>query len=539
MSIYYDPNTNYSGSDYFTGPNWHGGYWAEASGTSPAGRYTGLALRNGQRLAMFVTGMNYPDDPRGQCLKLYFNDDASWSKSWSINGSCGDDAISDNDPDVVAHWKPVTKGVWLDFVFRFVWAPGQDGQFQMWVQKNGGGYREVVSTIHTPTLAAHDAGGGNLVSGQIAPFFGIYRPRSITQDETIWMDEIRRGASFADVAIPSSTVTKPANTAAPAITGTTVAGQTLGASNGSWSGSPTSFAYQWQRCDATGAACANLGAANQSYVVQPADIGQTLRVVVTASNAAGSASATSAPTAPVQASTAPGDTFGRTTVGALSTPGGANFLDVSGPYNLPTAATVSSLIGYIGGGASNTPIRGPRLRRCRRRPGRARGRDERGDGPAVHAGSLDRARVPGHRAPPAGPVLARILVRGQQLDRVLRQRCRQRALHARRLLVERTPAEPVRKRRDVQERLLPLCELRPRPPARSHQHDAAGDHRHRRPGADADSRQGQLERRPDELRVPVAKLRRRRGRLHRHRRRDRVVLRSPGRRTSVRRSAWS
>jgi len=47
----------------------------------------------------------------------------------------------------------------------------------------------------------------------------------------------------------------PANTTPPAVSGSAQSGQALTASPGSWSGSPTSYAYQWQRCDSAGAAC--------------------------------------------------------------------------------------------------------------------------------------------------------------------------------------------------------------------------------------------------------------------------------------------
>ncbi len=92
----------------------------------------------------------------------------------------------------------------------------------------------------------------------------------------------------------------PKNTALPAISGTPAVGQTLTAAAGSWAGSPTSFVYQWQRCDAAGAACASIaGATGQTYVVAEADRGSTLRVAVTARNTVGSAAATSAPTSVV------------------------------------------------------------------------------------------------------------------------------------------------------------------------------------------------------------------------------------------------
>ena len=57
------------------------------------------------------------------------------------------------------------------------------------------------------------------------------------------------------------------------------------------------YAYQWQRCNASGGECANIeGTMKQSYTLGEEDVSKTLRVVVTASNSEGSASATSAVT---------------------------------------------------------------------------------------------------------------------------------------------------------------------------------------------------------------------------------------------------
>ena len=90
----------------------------------------------------------------------------------------------------------------------------------------------------------------------------------------------------------------PANTVLPAISGTTQQGQTLSASTGTWTGSPTSFAYRWRACDASGNACGDItGATSASYVLQAGDVGGTLRVVVTATNGVGSTPATSAQSA--------------------------------------------------------------------------------------------------------------------------------------------------------------------------------------------------------------------------------------------------
>ena len=108
----------------------------------------------------------------------------------------------------------------------------------------------------------------------------------------------------------------PRNTVAPTISGTPAPGQTLTATAGTWVGEPTSFAYQWQRCDAAGAACASIDAATgQTYLVSDADVGTTLRVGVTARNGVGSATEISAPTAVVQATGAPVNTAPPTITG--------------------------------------------------------------------------------------------------------------------------------------------------------------------------------------------------------------------------------
>jgi hypothetical protein len=96
----------------------------------------------------------------------------------------------------------------------------------------------------------------------------------------------------------------PVNSSVPAISGTAQVGQTLSASPGTWSESPTSYGYQWQRCDAAGVNCGSIPlATTSSYTVVAADVNSTLRVQVIATNAGGSsAPATSAATVAVTAS---------------------------------------------------------------------------------------------------------------------------------------------------------------------------------------------------------------------------------------------
>jgi hypothetical protein len=119
------------------------------------------------------------------------------------------------------------------------------------------------------------------------------------------------GASHPATSTLTGVVTAPSqppiNTVPPAISGVAQQGRTLAASPGTWSGSPTSYSYQWQRCDAVGANCSSVsGAGAASYAVGQGDVGSTLRVAVVASNSSGpSAPATSAPTEMVAASQSP------------------------------------------------------------------------------------------------------------------------------------------------------------------------------------------------------------------------------------------
>ena len=116
----------------------------------------------------------------------------------------------------------------------------------------------------------------------------------------------------------STAPSPPVNTGMPTVTGLPQAGQTLTATNGNWSGTqPISYSYQWMRCDSGGAGCnAITGATSVSYAVTGADVGSTLKVMVTATNSVGSAGSTSAATTVVQAtSSAPVNTAQPTITG--------------------------------------------------------------------------------------------------------------------------------------------------------------------------------------------------------------------------------
>jgi hypothetical protein len=148
----------------------------------------------------------------------------------------------------------------------------------------------------------------------------------------------------------------PANTVLPAISGSAVEGQTLIASSGSWSGSPTSYAYQWQHCDALGMSCLDVGRATaSSYKLSAGDVGGTMSVTVTASNASGSSAANSAPTAVVSPAESASVLIGSTAVQPYGDSNSAGSAEAF-RYTASGAGTVRSLALYVNSGNSATVV---------------------------------------------------------------------------------------------------------------------------------------------------------------------------------------
>ena len=136
----------------------------------------------------------------------------------------------------------------------------------------------------------------------------------------------------------SSTVIKqaPANTVAPAITGTASAGSTLTASTGTWSGTGTiSYSYLWYTCSATKTAsgsaptgCTETGTTTSSFSLTSAQAGAFMLVRVTATNDVTSTGYWSASTAAV--TSAPANTVAPSITGSPLT--GSTLTAVDGTW---------------------------------------------------------------------------------------------------------------------------------------------------------------------------------------------------------------
>jgi lysophospholipase L1-like esterase len=101
--------------------------------------------------------------------------------------------------------------------------------------------------------------------------------------------------STATSAVTAKPVTvKPANTVAPAITGTPLVGSTLMTSNGTWANSPASYGYQWfKNSTAISGATANI------FALVAEDFGSSFYARVTATNVVGSTDAFTQSVGPV------------------------------------------------------------------------------------------------------------------------------------------------------------------------------------------------------------------------------------------------
>ncbi|HWB22699.1 MAG TPA: hypothetical protein VG652_07405 [Gaiellaceae bacterium] len=167
------------------------------------------------------------------------------------------------------------------------------------------------------------------------------RGGSITKAMLLAFAALAIGSIFATTQnSQASSKVAPNNTAPPTISGTTQAGSTLTATNGTFSGTtPLTYSYVWSRCDATGGSCSTIsGATNNTFALQQVDVGNTLRVKVTATNSDGSDNATSVPTAVVTAApattTTTTTTTTPTTAGCPSGSGTIAIADLSSPAHL-------------------------------------------------------------------------------------------------------------------------------------------------------------------------------------------------------------
>jgi hypothetical protein len=104
---------------------------------------------------------------------------------------------------------------------------------------------------------------------------------------------VQSAFSTATVPVVAATVVGPTRISGPSVSGTAAQGRQLIASPGTWTGiDPISFAYQWYRCDASGAHCTVIrGATRSTYTLVRRDNGKTVGLTLGATDASGTATA--------------------------------------------------------------------------------------------------------------------------------------------------------------------------------------------------------------------------------------------------------
>jgi Bacterial Ig-like domain (group 3) len=126
-----------------------------------------------------------------------------------------------------------------------------------------------------------------LAAADVGHYIGVVETATDT-DTTTTPSTAATSTSNSNVLGPVAALPAPVNQAPPQISGTYTVGQVLAEGGDTWSNSPTSFTYQWWRC--TSGVCSKMitnGGMAQTYTTKAVDVGHTLEVEVTATNAGG------------------------------------------------------------------------------------------------------------------------------------------------------------------------------------------------------------------------------------------------------------
>jgi hypothetical protein len=139
-----------------------------------------------------------------------------------------------------------------------------------WADCYGGSCTPIAgATGQSYTLTSNDVGNTIIVEESAVNLGGTSAPVSSSATETVWPNP-------------------PVNSSAPSMAGDLSAGQVLTDVHGVWSGSPTSYDYQWEDCHTAGTDCNPIvGATNQTYALTNNDVGYAIVVTESGVNVAG------------------------------------------------------------------------------------------------------------------------------------------------------------------------------------------------------------------------------------------------------------
>ena len=172
--------------------------------------------------------------------------------------------------------------------------------------------------------------------------------------------DVSEQMAFKTVVAGTQPPAAPVNDVAPSLTGVATEGHILSGFAGGWNASPPpAIALQWVRCNSSGGSCAAIGGATTAtYIPTSSDVGSTIRLQATASNASGKSFLYSNPTAAIAAGPAVSQ-MGDTSTGFTS-------VYVQGPTELSWIFTAPSSgkttdFEFFARGAGGTQVFTPRV----------------------------------------------------------------------------------------------------------------------------------------------------------------------------------
>ncbi len=167
------------------------------------------------------------------------------------------------------------------------WSPVPSSLLYAWHRCNSAGANCLLSptSSSTPSYLLTSADVGFTIVAQVAP-------------NGLWGSSVNSAPSA--VVTASAPTGTPVNSVRPVISGSAQVGQWLSVSNGTWSPTPTSYAYAWHRCNSAGTSCSLSPSSSNSssYLVGSGDVGYTI-VAQVAPNGLWGSSVNSAPSAVV------------------------------------------------------------------------------------------------------------------------------------------------------------------------------------------------------------------------------------------------
>jgi hypothetical protein len=141
--------------------------------------------------------------------------------------------------------------------------------------------------------------GSTAITGAISPMYTLTDADAGSQ-VAVQVTASDSGGSATATSAPVGPVLSglPVNMTAPVAAGPVIQGQVLTGGLGGWTGA-VSYAYQWQRSPDASTWTNVAGATAATYTLTGADIADSIRVLVSASNSGGSTTAASEPVGPV------------------------------------------------------------------------------------------------------------------------------------------------------------------------------------------------------------------------------------------------